>query len=1003
MPGTPTSVDRPTARPARPWLLVRYTSVAAALLLVGGLRLALDPGIGPRADLLLFAPVLLTGTWLAGLGPGLAGMVLVAVIEAAALRWPLGRPEAAAALDQLVAGLNVAGASVTVGLTDLARRAVRARALSAAKLRDSEGRLRLALGAADLGTWDVEVATGRVTSSERMAEILGLDPAAEVTAQQWRERVHPEDLERVRGEFAAALGGLREYDCEHRIVRPDGEVRWVAGRATIVRDAEGRPVRAVGVAADITERRRAEESLRRSEERFRLALGGGMVVAYEQDADLRYTWLYPHRPVFQPDVIGKTDKELTGEAHGEELTLLKRGVLTTGQPARREIKVELRSGVRWYDVLVEPRRDAAGNVVGVGGAALDITDRRQAEEGRLASEARLDMALQAGRMGAWEWDIGEGRIAWSPTLQAIHGLAPGTFGGTFEDFQRDMEPEDRPRVLSEIRRALEEGGEYHLTYRITKPDGRRAWVEARAVVVRAADGRPVRMVGVCADVTERALAEAALRESEARFRAAAEGSRDSFFILKAARGAAGEIEDFEFVDMNARGSELIGIPRGRAIGGRLCELLPGNRDGFLEKYRRVVATGETLEEEFRGCAAGHGERWYWQQVVPLGDGIAITTADITQRKEAELNLERLVAQRTRELEETHARMRASERMAALGTLSAGLGHDMGNLLLPVRARLDAIERLALPPGLAEDIGAIRKSAEYLQRLSSGLRLLALDPEDSTATADTTALREWCADSTPVLKNILPRHVTLECDVPAGLPPARVPRHVLTQIVFNLVQNAGDAMRDRRAGRVRIHAAAGPAGLELSISDDGPGMSAEVRRHCLEPFFTTKPRGISTGLGLALVNSAVQRMGGTIRIETALGKGTTFVLGLPAGPEAANGRRPTAVVGIADPRMRSFVGTLLRSLSLDVVEQKGPGINGAALWVTDTAGDLAAAAASPGWGDGERRVIVLDEAPEGAGVTVLGASPAPARLRQALSEAALACAGEPGTGGARRGG
>jgi PAS domain S-box-containing protein len=653
--------------------------------------------------------------------------------------------------------------------------------------------------------------------------------------------------------------------------------------------------------------------------------------------------------------------------------------------------------------LVEPRRDADGNVVGVGGAALDITDRRLAEEGRLASEARLDMALQAGRMGAWEWDIGTGRIAWSPTLQAIHGLEPGTFGGTFEDFQRDMDPEDRPRVISEIRRALEEGGEYHLTYRITKPGGRRAWVEARAVVVRDADGRPVRMVGVCADVTERALAEAALRESEARFRAAAEGSRDSFFILKAARGEAGQIDDFEFVDMNARGSDLIGIPRERAIGGRLCELLPVNRDGFLDKYRRVVATGETLEEEFRWSAAGQGERWYWLQVVPLGDGIAITTADITQRKEAELNLERLVAQRTRELEETHARMRASERMAALGTLSAGLGHDMGNLLLPVRARLDAIERQALPPGLAEDIGAIRKSAEYLQRLSSGLRLLALDPEDSTASADTTALREWCADSTPVLKNILPRHVTLECDVPAGLPAARVPRHVLTQIVFNLVQNAGDAMRDRRSGRVRIHAAAGPGGagwVELSISDDGPGMTAEVRRHCLEPFFTTKPRGISTGLGLALVNSAVQRMGGTIRIETAVGKGTTFVLGLPAGPESSGGRRPTAVVGIADPRIRSFVGTLLRSLSLDVVEQKGPGVDGAALWVTDAAGDLAAAAASPGWRDGERRVIVLCEAPAGDGVTVLGASPAPARLRQALSEAALACAGERGS---RRGG
>jgi PAS domain S-box-containing protein len=161
----------------------------------------------------------------------------------------------------------------------------------------------------------------------------------------------------------------------------------------------------------------------------------------------------------------------------------------------------------WTQGHFSPMRDLAGRVTGVVLVHVDLTERVEAEEARRLSEERLRIALDAGRMGAWEWDIAGGRVHWSDTLQRIHGLVPGTFRGTFEEYQSDIHPEDKERVLAQIAHSLE-GGAHHLEYRIVWPSGEVRWLEARGELFRAADGSPSRMLGICTDVTERRLAEA---------------------------------------------------------------------------------------------------------------------------------------------------------------------------------------------------------------------------------------------------------------------------------------------------------------------------------------------------------------------------------------------------------------------------------------------------------------------------------------------------------------
>jgi PAS domain S-box-containing protein len=133
----------------------------------------------------------------------------------------------------------------------------------------------------------------------------------------------------------------------------------------------------------------------------------------------------------------------------------------------------------------------------------DADDHKRAREGLRESEERLRLALEAGRMGTWEWTVATNEVIWSPSLEAIHGIAPGTFAGTFAAYQDDMHAEDREHVLHAIAQTLEQGEDHHIEYRIVRPDGSTRWVEGRGKLVRDRSGAPTRMIGVCMDVTER--------------------------------------------------------------------------------------------------------------------------------------------------------------------------------------------------------------------------------------------------------------------------------------------------------------------------------------------------------------------------------------------------------------------------------------------------------------------------------------------------------------------
>lgn len=362
--------------------------------------------------------------------------------------------------------------------------------------------------------------------------------------------------------------------------------------------------------------------------------------------------------------------------------------------------------------------------------------------------------------------------------------------------------------------------------------------------------------------------------------------------------------------------------------------------------QRTIVWSATLMHDAKGRVTG-----------ATGVGVDVTDQRRTERelREYRARLEKLVIERTAALESSHEQLRQADRLASIGTLAAGLGHDMHNVLLPARCRLDALDHdPSLSADAKEHLQAIRRSIEYLQQLSDGLHLFALNPEDAEASGEATDLVHWWDQVGPLISRSVPKSVRFDAIFPEEIPLAQVAPHRLTQAVLNLVVNAGEAVSDQGRVRLSVRVSDDRELVTITVADDGCGMTDEVRRQAMDPFYTTKKRGIGTGLGLSLVRGVVKAAKGTIDIRSSAGRGTVIRLTFPTvrSSSAADspsggvrGPRARAVVTASDPRLASLLSTMLQAAGLDVVVSTTTDPGACALWLVDpdraTAEQLAA--------------------------------------------------------------
>lgn len=382
-------------------------------------------------------------------------------------------------------------------------------------------RLALALGAARVAMWEWHVDSGAV----EFAENDWLEPAARMTRSMddFLQLVHPQDRHWVEQGLQAHLSGQQpRYECEFRLPAEGGGHRWYLSRGQVTeRDAAGRPLVMTGVRHDITERKLAEADRRQQASLLDLAFDA--IFVWRLDGDIERWNRGAERQ------YGYTAAEALGRSSHE--------LLRTEFPVPLEqMLAQVRQQGLWRGELVHCTKAGArvrveavlqvlpGDPDRVLEIARDMTAEREARDRLAASEhqlreyrERLELALEAGRMGVWEWLPNESHSFWSPEMFALAGLEPAPDARASQDrFMELVHPDDRPVLDGQLARVLDRGGDYQCEFRLRTPGGRERWLLARGRVVQGASDGRARLVGVNLDVTEHKLMEQTLREGDAR-------------------------------------------------------------------------------------------------------------------------------------------------------------------------------------------------------------------------------------------------------------------------------------------------------------------------------------------------------------------------------------------------------------------------------------------------------------------------------------------------------
>jgi PAS domain S-box-containing protein len=517
-------------------------------------------------------------------------------------------------------------------------------------------RLRQAYALARLGTWEWETSTDRVTWSGDMFRIYGIRPEeftgkgsdyfqstrADYRALQqhnmeaaWKNGVTEES-------FRAGAGHVGNFK-ELCIVRPDGTECYTLEDAVCIVDADGKPLRMLGITVDITESKRAEQSLQESEQKYRILVeeSPDPISLYTPEFILKFVNrafadAYGH-PV--EHIVGKRFGELLPREEAEPREAALREVFCSGKRHEVEFRLPQSDGCHTYFLTLVPIKDGAGAVISVIGISKDITALKRTEEQLCRSEAKLRRAQTAAHMGSWTWYPKSNRVEWSDEMYRVFGVDPCKFTGDLADvIARAIHPDDRGKVDESNLAVVREGKAGSLEYRVVWPDQSVHFIWAEAGdITRDDSGNVVVLSGYAQDITDRKRAEAALRESQQRF----QSILDNASMLVYTTDLEGRL-----TLVNRQFESLFGVPREQLLGKTSHDLMPKqDADAHRANDLVVMAKRDTVIVEEKNQEAD-GPHTYLTTKFPLFDidgkmtGVCGISTDITERKRAEAELMR---------------------------------------------------------------------------------------------------------------------------------------------------------------------------------------------------------------------------------------------------------------------------------------------------------------------------------------------------------------------------
>jgi PAS domain S-box-containing protein len=515
-----------------------------------------------------------------------------------------------------------------------------------------------------------------------------------------------------------------------------------------------------------------------------------------------------------------------------------------------------------------------------------------------------------------------GRVtSWNPGAQRFKGYAAqDIIGRHFAIFYTD---EERQSGIPELAlRAAREEGRFEREGWCVRKDGSRFWAHVVIDPIRSPEGELVGYAKITRDLSERKIAEEALRRSEEQFRLLVQGVTDyAIFMLD----RNGNVSSW-----NPGAQRIKGYAPDEIIGEHFSKFYTDeDREAGLPTVGLETARREGRWEH-EGLRVRQDGSVFWAHVIidairnAAGEvlGFAKITRDITERKEAE-----------RALGEAREALFQAQKLDAIGQLTGGIAHDFNNLLMAVMGSLELVsKRLPFDPRITPLIDNAMQGAQRGAALTQRMLAFARRQELTLESVDVASLVRGMLG---FLQRSIGPAIRLEARFPPGLPHAVTDVNQLENALLNLAVNARDAMPEGGlvsiSGR-RESVAGGDSALAegeyvvLSVRDSGVGMDEATLTRAMDPFFTTKGVGKGTGLGLSMVHGLAAQSGGRLVLQSMLGEGTSVELWLPADAEGQAESSGTAdddqlviVVADDDPLVLMNTAALLEDLGHHVVQ------------------------------------------------------------------------------------
>ncbi|HEY0748114.1 MAG TPA: PAS domain-containing protein [Steroidobacteraceae bacterium] len=544
---------------------------------------------------------------------------------------------------------------------------------------------------------------------------------------------------------------------------------------------------------------------------------------------------------------------------------------------------------RYVDFVYQPIKDAAGAITGIFVVGVDATERSDVDAALRTSEEQLRLATDAAEIGLWDLDVLTDVLYWPPRVKAMFGISPDV-AVSMADYYAGLHPEDREATGAAFAASIdsEKRALYDVEYRtVGKEDGVVRWVAAKGRGVFEGE-RCVRVIGTAIDITARRAAEAELRELNEQLEsrvAQALAERKILADIVEATDALVQVLDLNYCYLAVNRAcanefeRVFGVrPK---VGDSMLELLrdrPEHQASVKAIWSRALAGAQfTAVEEFGDPKLDR--RYYEIKFNSLRDrsgkliGAFQFVYDVTDRLKDQARLAEA---------ETH--LRQVQKIDAIGQLTGGVAHDFNNLLMVISGGLSILRRPGEPERkeriMAQMSQAAARGASLSRQLLAFARRQALNPEPVNVHQQIDGMRE-------LLDRTLRGDVVVKTEFAQDLWPIRVDPSELELVILNLCVNSRDAMPNGGVITIagenvseRQEAELKGDFVLLSVADTGSGMSAEVLSRIFEPFFTTKEIGKGSGLGLPQVYGFAQQSGGTVKVESVVGRGTTVSMLLP---------------------------------------------------------------------------------------------------------------------------